>query len=226
MARYIPALRFDALTRFYDPIVAVTTRERAFKTRLVEQMNLKAGQRLLDVGCGTATLTLMLKRSCPDADVVGLDGDPAALAIARSKADDAGLAIELREGMSSSLGVPNQSFDRITSSLLLHHLGFVAKMCTLSSMLRALKPEGQLHIADWGRAQDPLMRIAFIGVQLLDGFATTTDNVRGKLPEYIARAGFVDVEETSRIRTPLGTLSLYRATRPREPNEPSEPSDE
>jgi ubiquinone/menaquinone biosynthesis C-methylase UbiE len=95
-------------------------------------------------------LTLMLKRSCPEAEVVGLDGDPAALAIARRKADDASLEIELRERMSWSLGVPDESFDRITSSLLLHHLDHAGKMRTLGSMYRALKPGGELHIADWG----------------------------------------------------------------------------
>ena len=213
MARYIPALRFEALTRFYDPIVAATTRERRFKRMLVEQVALRPGQRVLDVGCGTATLTLMLKLSCPESDVVGLDGDPAALAIARRKAVDAGVDIELREGMSWRLGVPVESFDRITSSLLLHHLDYVGKMCTFGSMYRALKPGGELHVADWGRAHDPLMRFAFLGVQLLDGFSTTGDNVRGLLPHYMARAGFHGVEETSRLRAPLGTISLYRALR-------------
>lgn len=213
MARYIHALRFGALTRLYDPIVAATTRERTFKTRLIEQIALQPAQRVLDVGCGTGTLAIMLKRACPQAEVVGIDGDPTVLAIARTKAEEAGVSIEWREALSWSLRVPNASFDQVTSSLLLHHLDYVAKMCTLQSMLRALKPGGTLHVADWGRAQDPLMRVAFVGVQLLDGFATTADNVNGKLPSYMTHVGFVDVEETARIRTPLGTLSLYRARR-------------
>lgn len=214
MARYIHALRFGALTRLYDPIVAATTRERTFKARLVEQIALQPGQRVLDVGCGTGTLAIMLKQACPQAEVVGIDGDPKVLAIARTKAEKAEVSIEWREALSWSLRVPNASFDHVTSSLLLHHLDYVAKMCTLQSMLRALKPGGTLDIADWGRAQDPLMRVAFVGVQLLDGFATTADNVHGKLPSYMTRVGFADVEETARIRTALGTLSLYRARRP------------
>jgi ubiquinone/menaquinone biosynthesis C-methylase UbiE len=214
MTRYIPALRFDALTRFYDPIVAATTRERAIKSELVAQVGLRPGGRVLDVGCGTATLTIQLKQSCPDADVVGLDGDPKTLVIAKRKAEAAGVQIGLREGMSWELGVPDETFDHVTSSLLLHHLDFDGKLRTLVAARRALKPGGRLHVADWGRAHDPLMRLAFLGVQLLDGFKTTSDNVRGKLPDYIARAGFEYVEETKRLRTPLGSISLYRAQRP------------
>jgi len=214
VARYIPALRFDALTRFYDPVVAATTRERTFKRRLVEQVALQPGQRLLDVGCGTGTLTLLLKQSCPEAEVYGLDGDAKTLAIARRKAEEQRLSIEWREGLSWRLGVPDATFDHVTSSLLLHHLDFEGKMTTLVAMRRSLKPGGMLHIADWGRAHDPFMRAVFVGVQLLDGFKTTADNVRGKLPEYIARAGFVDVKESLRLRTPLGSISLYRAVAP------------
>jgi ubiquinone/menaquinone biosynthesis C-methylase UbiE len=81
----------------------------------------------LDVGCGTGTLTIMLKQSCPDGEVVGLDGDPKTLAMARRKAAHAGLTIEWREGMSWALGVPDHSFEHVTSSLLLHHLDLTAR---------------------------------------------------------------------------------------------------
>jgi hypothetical protein len=78
-----------------------------------------------------------------------------------------------------------------------------------------LRPGGQVHIADWGKAQDAVMRGAFFLIQLLDGFATTTDNVRGKIPEFLREAGLADVRETGRLRTVFGTLSLYRGERPR-----------
>jgi len=62
-----------------------------------------------------------------------------------------------------------------------------------------------------GEPHDWLMRLAFVPVQLLDGFAVTSDNVRGDLPRLIAEAGFADVEQTHRERTALGALSLIRA---------------
>lgn len=78
---------------------------------------------------------------------------------------------------------------------------------------RVLKPGGALHVADWGKAQNLVMRGAFFLVQMLDGFATTTENVQGKLPKYFREAGFANVRETQRYMTVFGTLSLYAATR-------------
>ena len=48
-------------------------REAKFKSRLVEQASLEKGHRALDIGCGTATLTILIKRACPDCEVLGLD---------------------------------------------------------------------------------------------------------------------------------------------------------
>ena len=82
-ATYVRALRFPWLTRFYDRLIQATLKEEAFKRRLIEQADLRPGQRVLDVGCGTGTLTVMLQQSEPSAEVVGLDGDSETLAIAR-----------------------------------------------------------------------------------------------------------------------------------------------
>jgi hypothetical protein len=57
------------------------------------------------------------------------------------------------------------------------------------------------------------MRVLFLGIQLLDGFRTTADNVAGLLPEFMLRSGFCEVVETQRFATMFGTLALYRAVR-------------
>jgi hypothetical protein len=77
-----------------------------------------------------------------------------------------------------------------------------------------LKPGGELHIADCGRAANPLMRTAYFAIQVLDGFDNTADNVKGLLPEFMRTAGFTAVAETQRFSTMWGTLSLYRAAKP------------
>jgi len=210
--RYISALHFDWLTRFYDPIMQWTMREQTFKRHLIQQANIKAGSRVLDLGCGTATLSIMFKEAHPGAEVIGLDGDEKALSIAQRKIADAGLDIELKKGMSFDLDFPNHSFDVVVSSLLFHHLTTEKKLQTFAEIKQALKPDGNLHIADWGNPQNFLMRGAFLMVQLLDGFETTGDSIQGKLLGYMEQTGFKEVKETKRFATLFGTVCLYRGS--------------
>ena len=210
--KYISALHFDWLTRFYDPIMQWTMREQTFKLQLIQQANIKAGHRVLDLGCGTATLTILLKEVHPEAEVIGLDGDKKALSIAQRKIADAGLDIELTKGMSFDLDFPNHSFDVVVSSLLFHHLNSENKLRTVGEVYRILKPAGELHIADWGKPQNFLMRGAFLVVQLLDGFKTTGDSVQGKLLQYMEQAGFKKIEQTKRFATLFGSVCLYRGS--------------
>ncbi len=210
---YLAPLKYDWLTSFYDPLLRWTLREETFKRKLVQQANLAPGQRVLDLGCGTATLTLLIKQMHPQAEVVGLDGDAKVLGIAQNKIAQAGVEIALVHGLAYKINFPDASFDRVLSSLFFHHLTAENKRRTLAEIFRVLKPGGALHVADWGKAQNVFMRGAFFLVQMLDGFATTTENVQGKLPDYFRDSGFANVRETQRYMTIFGTLSLYAATR-------------
>ena len=213
-AAFVPALRFRWLTPLYDSVVRMTTRERAFKTALIQQLDLAKESRVLDVGCGTGTLTLWLKQHQPDAAVTGLDGDPQTLAIAASKARSLSLDVRLSEGLSYDLPFPDESFDCVISSLFFHHLTWTDKLRTAREMSRVLRPGGAIHIADWGRPSNSLMRAAFFLVQLLDGFANTRDHVVGWLPRVLDEAGFEVVSVTRQIDTPLGTIALIRGRKP------------
>ncbi|URD53439.1 class I SAM-dependent methyltransferase [Chroococcidiopsis sp. CCNUC1] len=209
--QYIPALKYDWLTPLYDPLLKWTMGEFAFKRQLVRQAGIEKGNRVLDLGCGTATLTLLIKKTHPEAKVVGLDGDLKVLEIAKAKAVKTGLKIALDRGMAFELPYPDNSFDRVLSSLVFHHLTRDNKVRTLKEVFRVLKPGGELHVADWGKPQNTLMRVAFLLVQMLDGFNTTADSVKGLLPELFSQAGFEDTQQTDRHITLFGTLALYRA---------------
>lgn len=211
---YVPALGYHFLTPFYDAVVGVTTRERHFKQALIRQACLAPGQRLLDLASGTGTLAIWIKRHEPRVDITGVDVDPAVLAIASRKARTADLDIRFKRGYSYDLPYPAAHFDRVVSSLFFHHLTWQDKSRTAGELLRVLKPGGELHVADWGRPTNILMRGLFLMIQCLDGFETTRDNVAGRLVPLFEQAGFTDVSERQTFSTIYGTISLYRAVKP------------
>lgn len=208
---YIHALRFQRLNEVYDPLIRHFLRENTFKGRLIQQAQIQPGQRVLDIGCGTGTLTLLIKQRHPDSDVGGIDGDPEILAQARAKALISGANVTFAQGMAFALPYPDNSFDRVLSSLVFHHLTRENKRQAIAEIHRVLRPAGEVHFADWGRPQNIVMRAAFLSVQLLDGFGTTQDSVRGHLVELLTEAGFQEARETAAFMTMIGSLCLYRA---------------
>jgi len=209
--RFLPALRFGMLTHLYDPVMKVTVPENKIKNSLVQQANIDKDKRILDLGCGTATLTILIKKLHPDAEVIGLDGDPNILEIARSKVSASGFDIALDTGMAFELPYPDQNFDRVISSLMLHHLTRENKKRTFKEVFRILRPGGELHVADFGKPQNFIMYIISLIMRRLE---ETEDNINGLLPEMFHDAGFVQINETARYMSVFGTISLYRAVKP------------
>jgi ubiquinone/menaquinone biosynthesis C-methylase UbiE len=169
---------------------------------------------VLDLGSGTGTLVLLVKELCPGARVAGVDIDPRILQIARAKVAAAGVDVQLVEGSATAPPFPPASFDRVLTTLVLHHLTTPQKRDALAAARRLLRPGGELHVADWGPPQNALMRLAALGFRLFDGDETTAANLRGELPSLIAAAGFVGVRETEHRMTPFGTLTFLRAAAP------------
>lgn len=210
---YIPALDFDWLTPLYDRLIGLTMPERAFRRRLLTQADIRPGARVLDVGCGTGTLAIMAKAGEPGARVVGVDGDPAILALARDKAARSGADVELREGLAYALPFADASFERVVSSLVFHHLTTDEKGRALAECRRVLVPGGELHVADWGRPHNALMWALSRMLRYFDG-PTTVDNLRGRLPALCRGAGFEKVEDRGRMSTVFGTLAFHSARAP------------
>jgi ubiquinone/menaquinone biosynthesis C-methylase UbiE len=208
---YIPPLSYDWLTPLYDRLIPLAMPEAALKRRLIEQAHVSGGQRVLDIGAGTATLTIMIKQAHPDADIIGMDGDPRVLAIGWAKAAAAGVQLRLDHGFATHLPYDESSFERVFSSLMLHHLNAEDKRLAFAEVWRVLRPGGEVHILDFGKPHTvPTYLISLV----MRHAEQTVDNIRGRLPEIMREAGFVQVEETVRCATLLGTLSLYRGRKP------------
>lgn len=206
---YVPALSHDWLTPLYDTLVRWTMPESAFKRDLVRQARIKSKQRVLDLDCGTATLAILIKSLRSDATVVGVDGDLKILEIGRRKAKHANLNITFAQGLSFELPYPIGSFDGVLSSLMFHHLTRENIVRSLKEVYRVLRSGGEFHIADFGKPQNLLMRIASYPWRLFDVSNNTAGHVKGLLPTLMSDSGFVEVREAARYMTLFGTLSLY-----------------
>ena len=207
-SKYIPALRFQWLTPLYDPLLKWVMREETFKRKLIDQAGIQSGMKVLDLGCGTGTLTLMIKRAYPNACVSGMDGDPQVLAIARQKSRD--INIQWDQGLASSLPYPDYAFDRVVTSLVIHHLTQDDKRRALKEMYRALKPHGELHVLDFGAPHSSLARFMTGYMRRLEEVA---DNFDGLIPHFITEAGFGFVIEAEHFLTMFGPLSLWRTVK-------------
>jgi ubiquinone/menaquinone biosynthesis C-methylase UbiE len=207
--RYLPGMGRDWLLPLYDPFTRLIGVESAPR-KLAEQAELDSAGRVLEIGCGTGNLVLLVKQMRPQLEVVGLDPDPKALARAGRKARRAGLTLEFDRGFADELPYPDGCFDRVLSSLMFHHLEADLRVASLREVLRVLRPGGSLHLADFAGDSHRLHGLARIARRS----HTLNDNWDDRLPTLMHAAGFSDPTEIGHLTKHIGQLSYYRATRP------------
>lgn len=206
-----PALAFTVLTPWFDVVAKVAVRDAFLKRRLAELLPLRPGQSVLDVGCGTGTLLLCLHEQQPQARFFGVDADPTALALAEQKGRPRQLNWSLRTASATQLPFPADHFDAVVTSLVFHHLTTTQKQQALGEIRRVLRPGGRLLLADYDAPRTWLERLAFLPVQLFDGFDATEANVQGALPALMQAAGFTAVEVCAEIPTAFGYITAWQA---------------
>lgn len=206
---FLPALSHRRLAPLYDPLLRWVMREDVFKRRLITNARL-AGTLVLDLGSGTGTLTVLAKRSHPEVTVVGPDADAEILSRARANAARSGAAIPWVQGLADRLPYAEATFDRVLICLVLHHLAPEDRLRSLREVLRVLRPDGEVHIADFGPPRTPAMRLLAPVIRRLE---QTADLIDGRLPVMLGAAGFRSVKETSRFESPLGPVVLLCAVK-------------
>lgn len=206
---FTPALGRSAFTPLYDLAIRLLTREERWREAVIEQIAPRNDQAILDVGCGTGTFALMLKRRAPGARVVGVDPDPAVLAIAAEKGRRAGVEIEWRRGFARDAAAFGE-FDQIVSTLVFHQTPQEEKLAGLRAMFAAVRPGGFVHIADYCRQPDWLMRQLFRIIQAADGKANTQANADGAIENILSSLGETQAQPQAVVRTPTGAISLFR----------------
>jgi len=206
---YIPAAGRDALLPGYDLLTRLLGMNRVYDT-LVAQAEIAAGLRVLEIGCGTGNVTTRVKRAEPGADVVGTDPDPLALARAQRKARGM-TGIRFERAYAQELPFADGEFDRVLSSMMLHHLDYDMKAGAAAEIHRVLRPGGVLHIVDIGgpvTASDGLMARRMLRSPHAAG------NLGDTIPRLLTTVGFDCTEIGTRRSRFIGRLTFYRATRP------------
>jgi ubiquinone/menaquinone biosynthesis C-methylase UbiE len=204
---YLPAAGRDSFLPFYDLMTKLMGADQA-RRGLLDQAQIRTGHRVLDIGCGTGSLLIQLKRLYPGTDVVGLDPDPKALARAKRKAKRAAVTIQFDQGFGDETPYPEASFDRVLSSLMFHHVPTDEKAKTLRAVRRVLKTGGEFHMLDFEGPENGAH--GFVS-RLLHSNQRLKDNSESRVLLFMTEAGFAEPKKIGHREMFFGHIAYYRA---------------
>ena len=164
--------------------------------------------KIIDLGCGTGSTTIMLKQAYPNAEVIGLDLSPQMLVMAQYKAQQAGVEIQWRHGLAEATNFNDGEFDVVTASLLFHETPITIAQEILQEGFRLLKPGGQVIILDGH--QKTLRNTTWLTEIFEEPYIE--EYAAGSVDAWMGQAGFSqvlteDVWWTNQLSTGVKTVS-------------------
>lgn len=176
--RLVPALYLAPLTPLYDSVASALGYGSVLQRKVLQAAQLQDGGRVIDIGCGTGSFLIELKKALPNTEATGVDADPRMLALAEQKLKRAGVRARLEEKFAEWLLFPPYSFNAAVSVLTFHRLSFSAKKRMAKEVHRILAPGGSFLLADFGaRKHIPLIENA--------GFAVTEAAPRWRMIDFL-----------------------------------------
>jgi ubiquinone/menaquinone biosynthesis C-methylase UbiE len=194
----------------YDPITQYVLAPNEHWNREAVIKSISGNPRkIIDLGCGTGSSTIMLKQAFPNAEVVGLDLSPQMLVMAEYKAQQTGLNIKWLHGLAEATNLPDNEFDLVTASLLFHETPPHIAQAILHEAYRLLAPGGQVTILDGH--QKTLRRSAWLTEIFEEPYIN--DYAQGSIDAWLGAAGFArvrteDVWWTNQLSTGVKSVNI------------------
>jgi len=194
---------------FYDAIVWLMSfgKFKSIRQESIALAQINPGDKVLDVGCGTGDLTLEAKKLAGSAgEVYGIDASPNMIRQAQQKANRTGVNVTFQVGLIEDIEFPENRFDVVLSSLMMHHLPDDLKRAGLTEISRVLKPDGRLLIVDMQSTTGGSLgqRLADFMIHVHGGHTTMQENVTNQIP-FVEAAG-LSIAETGRINRQLAYI--------------------
>ncbi len=202
---FIPALGYDFLTPAYDFLCSIGGLGNSYHDILVNVAGNLKNKKVLDGGCATAKITVLMKKKNPGSKIYAIDADPKILKIARKDSKNSG--IFFKQAFMQNLPFDNKSFDVVYSSLVIHHIPGRDKLKAFKEVNRVLKKDGFFLLSDFGKPRNFLEAIM---PWFAAKFEHGTENYEGKIPGILSKAGFKRVELVKRYNHGIQIIKAYK----------------